>query len=650
MFKKYTLLSLSLVLLAVPSLSFAATSAEVQAQINAIKEQIQVLQQQLINLSQTELQPVSRPTQVPSVCPVFTHTLSRGINDAASEGEVTKLQQILAVDPTVYPEGLITGYYGVATERAVQRWQAKQGIVSSGSPVTTGYGVVGSQTRARIITACHTPPSEIIGSITVLSPNGGETWSKETKQTIKWQDNMTTTCQIGLPCPSRLYDIRIAADYCEPSIYTCTPRHDSYQIANGVSSSSYSWEVGKYGLGYDIPYHGDYYTIQVCQSGTSICDSSDREFKIVGWAGPNIYPVINGFPAVPADIKVGQIVSFSWAATDADGDDLAWDISWGDGPGAVGPCSIPHQQNKQNWNFTRSHAWAASGTYTVKATANDCRGGSAEHTLSVPVGSSVVAPPSITALKPVSGMVGTNVTITGSNFTSTNNSVAFGAGYLHGLSSNGTTITFTLPSDLNTCPPDRMCILSLLRWQVVPGSHPVSVINSGGMSNSFMFTVSAPPLVTILSPNGGEVWEKDTHRAIDLFSSPSDIMTYGDITLTNWIQPCDTKTQMCPMMPSILYTLEPVKKIPLGKSSFLWKVGYDMNGSPIPAGQYVVVFTDSKTGKSDQSDAPFSIVEGASGGGSGGSVQATTQQYAVALESMKAVLDQMQVILKDMAR
>ena len=64
--------------------------------------------------------------------------------------QVTELQTFLATDSSIYPSGLITGYFGSLTQAAVQQFQAKQGIVSSGSPDTTGYGRVGPQTRARI--------------------------------------------------------------------------------------------------------------------------------------------------------------------------------------------------------------------------------------------------------------------------------------------------------------------------------------------------------------------------------------------------------------------------------------------------------------------------------------------------------------------
>ena len=57
-----------------------------------------------------------------------------------SGSEVTRLQQILSKDPAVYPEGLVTGYFGLATERAVMRYQKKHALEQ--------VGVVGPKTRA----------------------------------------------------------------------------------------------------------------------------------------------------------------------------------------------------------------------------------------------------------------------------------------------------------------------------------------------------------------------------------------------------------------------------------------------------------------------------------------------------------------------
>lgn len=77
---------------------------------------------------------------------VFTLVLRRGSRGA----EVTALQEFLKSDPVIYPEGIVSGYFGALTEQAVKRFQTKYGIVSSGSPATTGYGLVGPKTRAKL--------------------------------------------------------------------------------------------------------------------------------------------------------------------------------------------------------------------------------------------------------------------------------------------------------------------------------------------------------------------------------------------------------------------------------------------------------------------------------------------------------------------
>jgi len=77
-------------------------------------------------------------------------TISSYLDFGARGGDVTSLQQFLAADVSVYPEGLVTGYFGSLTRAAVQRYQCKQGIVCGGSAATTGYGRVGPRTLAAI--------------------------------------------------------------------------------------------------------------------------------------------------------------------------------------------------------------------------------------------------------------------------------------------------------------------------------------------------------------------------------------------------------------------------------------------------------------------------------------------------------------------
>jgi len=62
-------------------------------------------------------------------------------------GDVTNLQKALKTDSSIYPEGKVTGYFGPATLKAVQKFQEKYGIASSG---TAGYGRVGPATRTKL--------------------------------------------------------------------------------------------------------------------------------------------------------------------------------------------------------------------------------------------------------------------------------------------------------------------------------------------------------------------------------------------------------------------------------------------------------------------------------------------------------------------
>ena len=76
--------------------------------------------------------------------------LTAQVAPGATNANVSNLQEFLAATPDFYPQGLVTGYYGALTTAAVQKFQAFYGIVSSGSPATTGFGRVGPSTLAKI--------------------------------------------------------------------------------------------------------------------------------------------------------------------------------------------------------------------------------------------------------------------------------------------------------------------------------------------------------------------------------------------------------------------------------------------------------------------------------------------------------------------
>lgn len=147
-----------------------AQSTSVQSQIDALLAQIAALQAQIqaaIN-NQQSTTPVSTPAPTTESstffffgqCPSF----SRNLQPLMTGPDVAGLQAFLSGNISIYPERLITGYYGNATQRAVQQFQIARGIISSGSPETTGFGAVGPRTRTAILAECKTSPGSNPGT------------------------------------------------------------------------------------------------------------------------------------------------------------------------------------------------------------------------------------------------------------------------------------------------------------------------------------------------------------------------------------------------------------------------------------------------------------------------------------------------------
>lgn len=135
---------------------------------------------------------------------LFTFSISSSIAHAAmistqldlgSTGqEVTDLQTYLATNANWYPSGLVTGYFGAMTQTAVQKFQIAQGIVTSGTAATTGFGRVGPSTLTRLNTLMNNGNTSTLNTVPVLSPVVVQTGP--TTITYSWTTNEPTTGQI----------------------------------------------------------------------------------------------------------------------------------------------------------------------------------------------------------------------------------------------------------------------------------------------------------------------------------------------------------------------------------------------------------------------------------------------------------------------
>jgi len=149
---KKTFISLAFVVLAVfPSVASAATIDELNAKLQRLLLEVDQVRQELI-VAQSAVRPQLSKT---ALCVQLSRTLSVGISDKETGGDVTKLQKALAEDRTLYPEGLVTGYFGPATQSAVKRLQSRESILPS-SASSLSSGVVESATRAFFASRCGT--------------------------------------------------------------------------------------------------------------------------------------------------------------------------------------------------------------------------------------------------------------------------------------------------------------------------------------------------------------------------------------------------------------------------------------------------------------------------------------------------------------
>ena len=148
-----------------PLFASAVTVEELTTQIQNLLSQISLLQQQRPPVSTTPSAAAN-----PVSCPSLPRTLSAG----SSGGDVYDLQRFLAGGG--YFSASPTGFFGPVTQAAVQAWQSANGVVSSGDPASTGWGVVGARTRAAIVAKCatastpSTPATPAVSTCPIASP------------------------------------------------------------------------------------------------------------------------------------------------------------------------------------------------------------------------------------------------------------------------------------------------------------------------------------------------------------------------------------------------------------------------------------------------------------------------------------------------
>lgn len=124
-----------------------------------------------------------------SALPAFAAEITSSLSAGSTGADVTTLQTYLASDSTLYPEGLITGYYGSLTQAAVVRFQARYGISQTGT--------VGPITRAKLHSLMAGSSGGISGDVWAPIMTTESVATSQNSATISW----TTT----EPAQSKVY-------------------------------------------------------------------------------------------------------------------------------------------------------------------------------------------------------------------------------------------------------------------------------------------------------------------------------------------------------------------------------------------------------------------------------------------------------------
>lgn len=226
--------ALAVSLLCVPIFVRADAISDLRQQLAALLQQIQTLQAQQVGTTTNSVPAVtsSYPMygsstfsgETEPTCFVPLRTMSRG----NSGPDVVLLQRYL-IAHGVLAAGSDAGYFGPLTEAAVQTWQAQQGIVSSGSPATTGYGVVGSRTQVYFKSLCGPGqrPEAFCNTMRIPASTCSTSWVSV---------NDALGCTIAYKC-SPLSVATSTSGVCSPTVLLTCPTGSILQM--GADCSQY---------------------------------------------------------------------------------------------------------------------------------------------------------------------------------------------------------------------------------------------------------------------------------------------------------------------------------------------------------------------------------------------------------------------------
>jgi hypothetical protein len=118
--------------LCVMAVMVAITPATVRAQSSDLSSMLELLQSLMKQVETLQAQLAVLKGEIQD-------EIRAGLAEGMEDDDIKKIQELLATDPSIYPRGIVSGYYGPLTTEAIKKFQERHGL--------TVTGVVDEKTR-----------------------------------------------------------------------------------------------------------------------------------------------------------------------------------------------------------------------------------------------------------------------------------------------------------------------------------------------------------------------------------------------------------------------------------------------------------------------------------------------------------------------
>jgi len=228
--------------------------------------------------------------------------------------------------PSIASGAMVKGYFGAQTQSALISYQKSVGLPA--------YGFFGPMTRQYLNNSINN--NNVAVAFRITRPVGGESWQRGSTQNITWTSPSFAPSFVR----ATYVDIKLQpSNACSTGQVCIALYRMPYTIATGVSINQniYSWNVGTYmnpGVVSPPACSGGVvngvcmsssnsapdgqYSIQICQTGTSVCTSSNSNFTIYS-NGQTASPISVLSPTGGEVWNIGENRTISWATNNYTG-------------------------------------------------------------------------------------------------------------------------------------------------------------------------------------------------------------------------------------------------------------------------------------------------------------------------------------------